>query len=158
MLPIIVIVIAVVGWVLSSYQKEAGIVDVSKGSPSAVSTALTARDYAQGDTTDDYRAFADALLVAEVARRNLPLLNPADTRVSHLLTLALDCLYAAREAWQADINAAWDPSVQGVPAYWQALHPALTVPDDATLTSSDIRRLAGEQASGILKQAIDLVT
>jgi hypothetical protein len=148
----------VVGWVVSSFQKEAGLIDVGKGSPRAVSAALTARDYSQGDTADDYRAFADALLAAEVARRNLPLLNPADTRVAHLLTLALDCLYAAREAWQADVNAAWEPSVQGVPAYWQALHPALTVPGDATLTSSDIRRLAGEQASDILRQAVDLVS
>ena len=158
MLPVILVVIAVAGWVLSSYQKEAGIIDATKGGPEAVSAALTARDYAQSDGADDYQVFGDALLVAEVSRRNLPLLNTADTRVAHLLVLALDCLYAAREAWQADIDSAWDPAVQGVAAYWQVLHPALTVPDGAALTPAEIRRLAVEQATSILQQAADLVT
>jgi hypothetical protein len=158
LLPVIVVVIAVVGWLVSSYQKEAGIIDATKGGPRAVSAALVARDYSQGQTSEDYRAYADALLVAEVARRNLPMLNPADTRVAHVLMQALDCLYAAREAWQADIDAAWDPAIQGVPTYWQALHPNLELSARAAPTPADIRRQAGDKASEYLLQAIDLVS
>ncbi len=158
LLPVILVVIAVGGWVISSYQKEAGIIEASKGGPEAVSTAVAAHVYSQGTTPDDYRAFADALLVAEVARRNLPVLNPADTRVARLLLQAVDCLLAAREAWQADLDARWDPAVQGVAAYWQTVHPWLDMPADTGLAPADIRRVAGEQASAFLQQAIDLVT
>jgi hypothetical protein len=158
LLPATLVVIALVGLVLSNFQKEAGIIGPNKGGPQAVSAALTARDYSQGQAGGDYRVFADALLVAEVSRRNLALVNAADTRVARLLVQALDCLYAAREAWQAEIDATWNPAVQGVPAYWQALHPALKVTTNASVTPAIVRSLAGERASEFLQQAIDLVS
>ncbi len=158
LLPVLVIAMAVAGWVISSYQEEAGIIDAGKGSPAAVSAVLTARAYALGEKASGYETFTEALLVAEIKRRDLPVFNPVDTRISRLLTQALDCLHAAREAWQADLDAQWDPSVQGAPVYWQALHPSLAVPDDATLTPLELRRLAVERASSILDQAIALVT
>jgi hypothetical protein len=158
LLPAILIVVAVLGVVLSNFQKEAGIADTNKGGPDAVSAALIARDYSTGESRSDYSTFAEALLFATVVQRDVPLMNAADTRLSHILDQALDCLYAAREAWQADIDGAWDPSIQGAVDYWQSLHPSLDLPSGSRPTAVDVRRLAVEQATRYLDQAIELVS
>jgi hypothetical protein len=83
-------------------------------------------------------------------------MNAADTRLSHMLAGALDCLYAAREAWQAEIDGAWDPEVQGVAIYWQSLHPSLDLASHTQVTPGDIRRLSSGKADEYLEQAVDL--
>ena len=49
-----------------------------------------------GTGPEFYPGFSRALLVAVVAHKNMVATNPADTRLDHLLSNALDCLVAAR--------------------------------------------------------------
>lgn len=157
LLPVSLIVIAAIGIVMSNYQKEAGIAGTNKGGAKAVSATAVALDYSLGDGESDYLTFAEALLVATTSQRELPLMSAADTRLSHALAGALDCLYAAREAWQTEIDQAWDPSVQGLATYWRTMHPSLELPSGSGLTAADIRRLSTLQASQYLDRAIGLV-
>lgn len=156
LMPAIIIVVVVIGVVISNYQKEAGLADTNKGGPDAVSAAVIARDYSLSESDSEYPVFAEALLVATVTQRDTPLVNAADTRLSHMLAGALDCLYAAREAWQAQIDGVWDPQIQGVAAYWQTLHPSLDLAPGAQLTPADVRRLASDKADEYLGPAIKL--
>ena len=156
LLPIVIIMIAVVGLVLSNFQKEVGIAEPFKAGRAAVAAAVQARDLALGSGPGGYTAFSEALLVATVARRNAPLINPADTRLDHLLGRALDCLAAAREAWQAEIDQAWDPDSHGVPAYWNALHPSLAISRSGPLAAGDVRELATARATQFLADASKL--
>lgn len=155
-MPVILIVIAAIGVVISNFQKEAGIAGTNKGGPKAVSATAVARDYSLGDSESDFMTFAEALLVATTSQRELPLMSAADTRLSHVLADALDCLYATREAWQIELDQAWDPSIQGLATYWQTMHPSLDLPSGSALTAADVRRLSTLQASQYLDRAIDL--
>ena len=157
MLPAAVVLIAVIALVLSNYQKEAGIYQPTKGGVLAVSAAVTARGFSDGQMATDYSRFADALLYAAATGRQMPDINPADTRLSHIMVEVLDCLYASREAWQAQVDDSWDPAIQGTPEYWTVLHPSLALPAGKQLTAADVRRLSAEQASKFLKQATDLI-
>jgi hypothetical protein len=151
---ILVAVVAVV--VASNYQKEVGLAEPSKGGRAAVAAMAAAYDLSTGTGAADYQVFSEALLVAAAARNNAPAMNPSDTRLDHLLLDAYDCLAAVREAWQAEIDQSWDPEIQGASGYWNSLHPTAQIAGDRTLTAGDVRRICGEQAGGLLEQALDL--
>lgn len=153
----VLIAAAVIGWVVSSYQKEAGLMRTSPGGAAAVAAAAAAREASTGTGAVDYRVFSEALLVATVARSNLPVINPADTRLEHMLAEATDYLTALREAWQADLDQAWDPGIQGQPAYWTALHPALEIIADGPLSPDGVRDICRERAGEIIEDATDFV-
>ena len=157
MLPAAVVIIAVVGYVVSSFQTEVGLMEPGKGPRVAVAAAAEALGAATGPVADGYSAFSRTLLAATVAQRNAAVGNPADARVQALLTEALDCLYAVREAWQADIDGAWDPQTQGSASYWNTVHPALELAGESLLTAEDVRRMGAERAADRLEQALGLV-
>jgi len=157
LLPVVIIAAAVVGWVVSSYQKEAGLMKPNPGGVAAVAGVAAAWEASAGTGADDYRAFSEALLVATVARINQPVVNPADTRLEHMLAEATDYLTALREAWQADLDQAWDPGIQGQPAYWTALHPALEIIADGPLSPDGVRDICRERAGEIIEDATDFV-
>lgn len=158
LLPVIIVVAAVAGLLVSSYQKEVGLMEPNPGGVAAVAAASAAWDASTGVGVDSYRVFSDALLVAAVAQINVPVINVADTRLERVLAQAIDCLAALREAWQAEIDEAWDPGIQGIPTYWTVLHPALGTAGDGPLTSSEIRDICRERANEILEEASDLVS
>jgi hypothetical protein len=156
LLPASIVVAAVIGIVVSSYQKEAGLVEVGRSQRAAVAAVAEARDIgARPDA--EYGSFSEALLIAVVAHRSAAITNPADTRVANLVVKALDCLTALREAWQAHIDGYWDPETHGSIAYWSMLHPTLDIPEGPTMTFEDIRRIATDQAGRLIDQAVDLV-
>jgi hypothetical protein len=156
LLPVAIVAIVLATILVSNYQTETGIAEPNKAGCAAVSAAIVARDLLR-DGAGGYSAYSDALLVATVARKNAPRINPADTRLDHLLIEALDCLAAAREAWQAEIDQTWNPEIHGVAIYWKAAHPSLDVTEEGALTAVDIREFASARASELLEKAADLV-
>lgn len=149
--------------VASNYQKEVGIVEPGKGGREAVAAAAEARSAAASEVgLVGYDAFSKALVVAEVATRNMPITNAAEIRLKHALEDVLDCLRASREAWYADLEQTWDPAVQGSPRYWQTLHPGLLLdgPLPETLDAAQVREWsAGDHGAGHwLADALDLVS
>ena len=156
MLPAIIAVLVVVGLLVSNYQKEVGLAEPNKGGCAAVAAATVALELATEPDGAGYAAFSDALLVATVARRNVPITNPADIRLDHELADALDCLSAGREAWQTEIDQTWDPETHGTAVYWRAMHPSVDLSGEQAVTSAVVRRVACEQAHEILKEAAEL--
>lgn len=156
LLPAAIIAMAVMGFALSNRQEELGLMDPGKSSRAALAAALAARDTAGGAGPAGYKTYSEALLVAIVAQKNAPLSNAADTRVRQLLAEALDCLSAAREAWQAELDGVWDPAVNGSPGYWNTLHPALSISGEEPLTAAEVRRIAGDRVTVLLEKATDL--
>jgi hypothetical protein len=86
----------------------------------------------------------------------MPITNPAETRLQAALTSTLDCLSAGREAWQAELDQAWDPVFHGSAGYWHALHPALTDSEGSGLTPEQVRQWASASADRWLDKALDL--
>lgn len=158
LLPVIIVLIAVTGILVSNYQKEVGIARPGKGGVAAAYAAITAFDCSDGSGSSGYQEFNEALLAALVARKNAPLTNPADTRLDNLLARVLDSLMALREAWQAEIDHSWSPDTHGTAAYWNTTHPTLRVSADSALTTAGIRSLCRVRASEILREAVDLVS
>jgi len=158
LLPVIIVLIAVIGLLVSNFQKETGIAEPSKGGVAAVAAAAAAFDRSGGSGAAGYQEFSEAVLVAAVARRNAPSLNPADTRLDNLLVRLMDCLFAMREVWQTEIDQTWNPDTHGNAAYWNVLHPALRAPAGHALTAPDVRELCRTRAAEILQEAVDLVS
>lgn len=158
LLPVTVVLIVAVVVLVTSFQKESGLSNASKGGVAAVAAASAARELASGDGPAAFAAYGDAYLTALVARNNAPAFNAADTRLDHVLLEILDCLSASREAWLAQLENTWDPSSQGLPAYWRAMHPSLQTSGSSTLTPGDIRRISAERASLLLDQALSLAS
>jgi hypothetical protein len=156
LLPVVVVALVAVGFLLSNFQKEAGISKVSKGGVAAAAAAAAARNLASGEGEEAFQAFADAFLVATVARNNAPALNAVDTRLDQTLREILDCLTADREAWQAELEGYWDPESQGVPAYWQTMHPSIQAPTGAALSPDEVRRISVARAAALVDQALAL--
>ena len=156
LLPAAIIIMAVAGLVVSSYQEEAGIVAPGKGGRAAVAAVAEARNAASGTGAGDYDTFSKSLAVAIVEARNMPTTNPAETRLQIDLTKTLDCLLASREAWQAELDQAWDPSIGGSPGYWLTMHPALTEQAAGRLTAEQVREWSGAGADYWLQKALDL--
>lgn len=156
-IPAFIVAIAVIGLVLSSFQKEVGLAAPGDSGRAAVAAAAEAdRALTAGTGPEFYPGFSSALLVAVVAHKNLVAANPADTRLDHLLSNVLDCLAAAREAWQTELDQAWDPQTHGRPEYWRALHPLLEISADGPLAASDVRGLCRARAYRFLEDAIAL--
>jgi hypothetical protein len=156
LLPAAIIAIAVAGFALSNRQEELGLMDPGPGSREAGAAARAVLDAAGGVGTEGYDTFSSTLLVAIVAHKNSALGNAADTRVGRLLVEALDCLSAAREAWQAESDGVWDPDLTGSPDYWNGLHPALSISSEQPLSAAEVRRMARDRAAGLLEEATDL--
>ena len=157
LLPAVIVVVAVIGLVVSSFQKEAGIAAPGESGRAAVAAAAEAHQLLSATSgARGYAEFSAALLVAKTAQRNMPLINPADTRLFHLLGSTFECLAAAREAWQAELNGAWDPKTYGRPEYWRAMHASLDVSTRDTLTFAEVVGLCSAQAAELLEKAIDL--
>ncbi|MBN1628122.1 MAG: hypothetical protein JW990_00010 [Thermoleophilia bacterium] len=154
--PIVIAGIVIVGLLVSNYQKEMGIAEPSEGGRAAVAATFAALELSRGTSPDAYKTFSDALLVAAVAKRNMAIINVADTRLDHQLTKVFDCLYAAREAWQAQVDQTWDDAVHGTAVYWQTMHPAIGAAGDR-LTAPGVRESSVARASETLEEAARLV-
>lgn len=157
-MPAAIVAIAVIGLLLSNFQKEAGIIRPSKGGIAAVAAAAAAVESAEGVGGAGHRDFSEALLVAAVAQRRAPLINPADARLANMLAKIIDCLYALRETWQTEMDQTWDPETHGTVAYWSVLHPALEISAEGPLTSDDVRGACLKRAGEILEEATDLAS
>ena len=155
-LPAAIIILAVVTLVLSNYQKEAGIAAPGNGGVAAVAAVAEARGAATGAGAAGYDAFSKSLAVAIVEARNMATTNPAETRLQIDLVKTLDCLSAAREAWQAELDQAWDPAVDGSPGYWRTMHPALTELAAGSLSAGQVREWSATGADYWLQKAVDL--
>lgn len=156
-LPVAIALIAGIGFLLSNYQKEAGLIEPGKGGRAAVGAAAVAQGLIVPDgEADDYAAFSKALAVALVARANMAVTNPAETRLDHRLAALLDCLSAAREAWQAGLDRTWDPDIQGDPQYWRVLHPGCAIDAEGPLTPQTVLETCRAAAARLLDGAVDL--
>ncbi len=155
-LPAIIVVLAALGLVISSFQEEAGLASPGKGALVAVAAVVEAREAASGSGSTGYDEFSEALRVALIKTNNMPITNPAETRLQTALTSALDSLSAGREAWQAEVDQAWDPAFHGSTGYWRVFHPALDQMEATGLSSDDVRRWANASADDWLKKALDL--
>ena len=155
LIPAVVVALAVIGLVISSFQQEAGIITPGESGRAAVAAAAEARQ-ALSPGAGGYEEFSAALLVALAAHRNMPVTNPAETGLDHELRSVLACLDAARRAWQAEVDGVWDPDIQGRSTYWKALYPTLIPPGDGLLTAQGVRETYGAQATGFLNKAVDL--
>jgi hypothetical protein len=156
-LPAAIVILVVVTFILSNYQKELGIVGPGKGGRVAVAAAAEARSAASGTGAGGYDAFSKSLAVAMVKLRSMPITNPAETRLEIALTNALDCLSASREAWRAELDQAWDTAVDGSPGYWRTRHSALTEQPGGPLSAAQVREWSGAGADYWLGKALDLV-
>jgi hypothetical protein len=157
LLPAVLLVLAVVGVLVSSFQIELGLMTPGKGERAAVAARTVARDLSVGAGTDEYSIFGRTLLVATIAREDAAPTNAADVRVDHLLANALDCLQALREAWQAECDGIWDDEVHGSPRYWNSLHPCLNLSEQGPLTPETVRKAARAAASKFIERALDMV-
>ncbi len=157
LLPALVVAIVALTLVLSNFQKEMGIAEPGKGGVAAVAAVAEAQAGVAGSGAAAYDMFSKSLAVAVVETRNMPITNAAETRLRTALDNTLDCLLAAREAWQADLEQAWDPAVDGSAGYWQTLHPSLQPPSkNSALSAADVREWAGAGASFWLQKALAL--
>ncbi len=154
LIPIVIIGLAVIGVVISSFQKEVGLVAPGTSGKAAVAAATDVE--AALKSGEGYPAFSAALLVAVTAHRDMVVANPADTRLDHLLTGALDCYTALREGWQAQDDGLWDPGVQGDPGFWETLHPFLEFDEGTRLGPEDFISRCRSQATSLLSAAVDL--
>lgn len=155
-MPAVIIGLLVVVLVVSNFQVELGLAEPGKGELAAIAAVAEARDLSADEGPEGYAVFSRALLVAKVARESAAPTNAADLRVDHLLVSALDCLYALREAWQAELDAAWDPQAYGSAIYWNGVHPALALPQEAPVTPATLREAARSRASDFIAGALDL--
>jgi len=159
LLPLAIVGMAVAIVVVSNFQKEVGIAKPGKGGRAAVAAAAEAQAAASGTSPIDYDAFSKALSVAFVESRNMAITNPAETRLRHALDRLLDCLLAAREAWQAELEQVWNRTIQGSPDYWLAIHSGLLkdAPARGQLSAVQVRKWSVAGAGHWLKEALDLV-
>jgi hypothetical protein len=158
LLPAVIILIAVVTFVLSSYQKEVGIAEPGKGARVTVAAAVEAQNAASGMGAEAYDVFSKSLTVALAEADHMAVTNPAETRLQTDLNDTLDCLKAVREVWQAQLEADWDPAVDGSPRYWVTLHPGLSPSTQTTgLTTDQVRQWTGSSASYWLDKALALI-
>lgn len=157
LIPAVVVLVAAIGLVISSFQSEAGLIKPGETGRAAIAAAAQAQQALSSSSEPaGYPEFSAALLVAAVAHKNMPVTNAAETRLDDLLGTTLECLIAAREAWQAELDGAWDPETHGRSEYWNALHPALDLPAGDALTSAYVRDICEAQAAELLEKAIDL--
>lgn len=156
-LPLAIALIAGAGLLLSNYQKEAGLIEPGKGGRAAVAAAAVAQSLlAPGGGAEGYASYSKALAVALVAHDNMAVTNAAETRLDHRLAALLDCLSAAREAWQAGLDQTWDPDTEGDPAYWRALHPGCAFEATGPLDPETVLEVCRTEAARLLESAVRL--
>lgn len=157
MFPLVIVIIVGVSLVLSNFQKEVGLAKPGKGGRAAAAAAASAQDAATGTGAADFETFSRSLLVAISETDNMAILNVADNSLRIALSNLLDCLRAAREAWQADLGGYWDPVVDGSATYWLTLHPSLSPPQETQgLSPVQVREWATSAAHSWLLKVLDL--
>ena len=157
-LPAAIIIVAVLTFVLSNYQKEVGIVRPGKGGVAAAAAAAEAQSATTGSDAAAYDTFSKSLMAAESESNNMAVTNPAETRLQTALINTLDCLSASREAWQTQLDGSWDPAVYGSAEFWQTLHPSLLPNSQSgTLSAAQVRDWANADAAHWLQKALALV-
>ncbi len=124
-----VVLVSVV--LLAAYSVELGI--AKPGTNARRMTVAVAEIDATLEGDADYAEFSASLRTALATQRALAVRNPADNRIEHAVTSALDCYSALRQAWQIDLEGVWDPAIHGDPAYW----PPLTWPRLWSLSSAE---------------------
>jgi hypothetical protein len=145
-------VLLIAGVVLSNFQQEVGLAEPGSSGRAAVAAAAQVdRALSSGA---GYEEFSEVLRVALVAHRNMVVSNTADVALEHMLSDILDCYQAAREAWQADIEGAWNAETYGDPAYWRAAHPGLEIRSAGVLEVEDVKRACRARASETLAQVL----
>jgi hypothetical protein len=154
LIPVVIVAIAVIGLVVSSFQKEVGLAAPGEDGRAAVAAALEVDDVLESGESD--AVLSSALLVALSAHNAMAPTNTADTRLDHLLTGVLDCYAALWEARRADTDGIWDDQIQGDPHFWETLHPFLDFPDGSGLTVNSVVSRCRVRASDLLDQAIAL--
>jgi hypothetical protein len=158
LLPAAIVIMVVVTFVVSNYQKEMGLAQVGKGGRASVAAAAQAQSAASGTGAPAYDTFSHSLMAALAAANSMPVNNPAERRLRIALSNTLDCLAASREAWQAEVEQTWDPSVAGSESYWLTLHPSLLPrKQDGALSAAQVRDWSNAGAADWLKKALDLV-
>jgi hypothetical protein len=164
-LPAAIVILIVVTFVVSNCQKEMGLAEPGKGGRAAVAALAEAQSAASGVGVASYDTFSHSLMAALSAANNMPINNPADTRLRIALTKTLDCLAASREAWQTEVEAypeptaeTWYPTVVGSTSYWRTLHPSLLprAPSSA-LSAAQVREWSNSGAAYWLQKALALV-
>ncbi len=156
--PAIIVLIAVVTFVLSNYQEEAGIAEPGKAGVAAVAALVEAERAASGDGEAGYDLFSKALTVAAAKAYNMTTTNAAETRLLAVVANAVDCLKAGRETWQAELEQDWDPAVNGSASYWLTLHSGLQPQEQTSGLSVDqVRQWANDSAEYWLQKALALV-
>jgi hypothetical protein len=158
LLPAAIVTMVVVTIVVSNYQKEVGLAQPGKGGRISVAAAAQAQSAASGTGASAYDTFSHSLVAALVEANNMPVNNPAETRLRIALAKTFDCLAASREAWQAEIEQTWDPAVVGSAGYWLTLHPALLPrAHGGALSADQVREWSNIDAAYWLQKALDLV-
>ena len=145
----------VLGIGVSRFQLELGLAEPSIGAREAVAVAVEVDRVMTADA--DYEEFSTALRVALVAHRTYAVRNTADGRVGHLLRSALDCYLIAREAWQAELEGAWDAETYGDPEYWSAAHPNVDFLGDAVLAAEDVIEACRAEAAEYVARTVEMV-
>lgn len=140
---------------LAAYPVELGIARPGT-SARRVAVAVAEID-ATLDDPSGHAEFSASLRAALAAHRTLAVRNPADNSVGHEAAAALDCYSALREAWQIELEGAWNPSVHGDPAYWRSFHEAVTLAGDGPLEPAEVREALRAEASGYVAEAMALV-
>jgi hypothetical protein len=141
LVPGVLAVFVLLAVALSSFQQELGLSEPGVSARAAVAAAQAVDDALGADA--DYGDYSETLLVAVVARRNIVTDGPPNIEVDHVVRRALEYYVAVREAWQAELDGAWDPAIQGDPRFWEAAHPGLEVPGSAPLDPSRLRQVDG---------------
>ncbi len=156
--PAVIVLIAVLTFVLSNYQKEAGLIKPGKAGIAAVAALAEAEQAVSGSGAAGYDVFSNTLTVAATKAYNLTTTNAAETRLQMVVANALDCLRAEREAWQAELEQDWDGTVDGTATYWLTLHPGLQPQTQVSgLSPAQVRRWAAAGAAYWLDKALALV-
>jgi hypothetical protein len=156
--PVVIVLIVVVTLVLSNFQKEVGIAEPGKSGVAVVAALAEAERAASGSGAAAYDLFSKTLTVAATKLNYMTTANPAETRLRTIAANMLDCLRAGREAWQAELEVDWDPTVDGSADYWLTLHSGLRPRQQTSgLSLGQVRQWADSSTEYWLQKALALV-
>jgi hypothetical protein len=148
-------VFLVVVVLLAAYSVELGIAKPGTNARRMAVAVAEIDATLEGDA--DYAEFSAALRTALATHRALAVRNPADNRVDHAVTGALDCYSALRQAWQIELEGVWDPAVHGDPAYWRSFHASVQLPSSGPLDPEQVREALRAEAAVYSAEAMELV-
>ena len=151
----IAVLLVLVGAVtLAAYTVELGIAKPGENARRVAVAVAEVDATLQGEPS--FLEFSESLYAALAARRALAVRNPADNRISHAVDGALDCYTALRESWQMELEGAWDPAMQGDPAYWRSFHAAVRLPSAGPLDAAELREMLRDEALAYANEALAL--